>query len=127
MNSNKILLVEDDPSLRSLMTTIFTKDGFDVTQAVDGQEALNYAVKGGFAVILTDLKMPNVDGLEFIQKLSKLNPEQPNGPVAVSTSLSMKYVKEEALRRGAAAFIAKDQLEPQEIVDQIKALIAKSQ
>lgn len=125
---HKILIIEDDAAYRKLLTDIFSLEGFEVQEASDGVNGVYLAqVEGGFDAIITDLKMPNMDGLELLGELQKKPVAEKNGPIVVVTSVTQDYIKEEALRRGAKEVIAKDEATPNEIVGKITALIAENQ
>lgn len=71
MNANaprRILLVEDDPDLSQLFVDLFDSRGFIVSRASNGRDALDQMVAGAFDVVLTDIYMPEMDGLEFIRE-----------------------------------------------------------
>jgi CheY-like chemotaxis protein len=120
----KILFIEDNTQFREMFSQLLEKEGFDVRQAPDGVEGLSVAqVEGGFDLIIADLKMPTMDGLEFIKQLKSKPSSKPNGPVIALTSVTQDYIKEEVVRRGAVDVIAKDEAPPQEIVEKIKEII----
>ena len=66
-SKNRILLVEDDADTRSALAMLFEMEGFDVMTAGDGEEAYHQAVNEGPDLIVTDINMPKVDGLESHQ------------------------------------------------------------
>lgn len=66
-----ILIVEDDPSIRKLLQTVFTREGHEVIEAADGRQGLAQAREVVPDLIITDVMMPEVDGLEMIQEIRK--------------------------------------------------------
>jgi len=124
MESKKILIIEDDVNFRQLLVKTFGGGGgYEVYEASDGQSGLALAKQGGFAVILTDLKMPNMDGLTLIRELVASQPQVPNGPIVVLSSMVEDYVREEASRIGAKAFFNKHTMEPAELVENVGKII----
>lgn len=65
----KILVVEDDPEYRDFVTSVLERDGHAVTEAGDGQEALDLLSGGDFDLVVTDVLMPNLNGKELIEEL----------------------------------------------------------
>ncbi len=70
----KILLVDDDPDIRSLLKIMLTGEGHDVIEATDGTQALQVAQSQSFDLVLTDLIMPDKEGIETIMELRKKIP-----------------------------------------------------
>ena len=66
---NKILIVDDEINMRLVLTTMLKKEGYEVASASDGQEALQILKSGKIAVVVTDLKMPNIDGMELLNHI----------------------------------------------------------
>src|SRR5690606_26057446 len=119
-----ILIVEDHPSIRSMLVSLFSHAGFEVVQASDGAQGLAQALTGGFSAILLDLKMPQLDGFEFLEKIKATPPPTPNGPIIVFSSHSYDYARKQALDAGAADFIIKDDLSTTNLVQHIESIIA---
>jgi len=71
----KILLAEDDLFLRDIYLEILADEGFDVTAAVDGSEALSKILEGGWDLVLLDVVMPKVTGIEVLQKIKDQSPK----------------------------------------------------
>jgi CheY-like chemotaxis protein len=97
--SFKILVVEDIVDSRELLHFFLTAKGFDVATAVDGQEGFYMATLEKPDVIITDLTMPNMDGIDLMKKV-RLEPEIAQTPVIVYTSFGSGSA-EFALKTGA--------------------------
>ena len=69
----RMLLVEDDPDLSQLFVDLFEMRGYDVSRAMNGRDALDQIVAGAFDVVLTDIYMPEMDGLEFIRECRRID------------------------------------------------------
>jgi DNA-binding response OmpR family regulator len=122
----RILIVDDNSSIRNMLITAFENSGFEVYGATDGETGLAQATMGGYHAIITDLKMPKIDGLNLLKKIAELKPHTPNGPVIVFTSMDFDYARQEAKKLGAADFFIKDTLDPLEIVERVNHLIAQN-
>lgn len=73
MEKHKILVVDDQPGIRLLLTEIFTCKGYDVCTATTGREALDKINTCSFDLVILDYKLPILDGLEVIKRLEKQN------------------------------------------------------
>jgi CheY-like chemotaxis protein len=102
----RVLLVEDAPFLRYAFGRLLRLQGFDVREANDGQDALNCVAEFQPQLVLTDLTMPVMSGLELIGKLHD-RPETAKIPVVAITADATTQAEEEARRAGAADFITK--------------------
>ncbi|HRH70385.1 MAG TPA: sigma-54 dependent transcriptional regulator [Flavobacteriales bacterium] len=100
----KILIIDDEKAIRNALRDILEHEKHTVDEAEDGAAGLEKAKKGGYDVILCDIKMPKMDGLEFLQKLMAHNDEVPvvmiSGHGTIDTAV-------EALKKGAFDFIEK--------------------
>ena len=85
--SKVLLIVEDDPLMSRMYQKIFTFEKYDVDTAVDGQEGLEKARSVKPTVILLDVMMPKMNGMEVLDKL-KIDPETKNIPVIMLTNLA---------------------------------------
>ncbi len=72
MNTAKILLVEDDMFLRDIYSETLSSEGFDVSTASDGQEALDKIKLGGWDLVLLDVVMPKLSGIEVMMQVKDL-------------------------------------------------------
>ena len=100
----KILVVEDEQDLRELVSKYFVDMGYQVVVAADGTDALDLAKEEKPQIILLDLKMPELDGLEICKKL-KANERTKTIPIIIVTAYNNQL--NEALAAGADDFVAK--------------------
>jgi CheY-like chemotaxis protein len=121
--SKRLLILEDHPGLGSLIQELFTSHGYQVTLATNGQQGLSFAQEGGFDAIITDIKMPILDGMGFMKALNENPPKVKNGPIVVYSNFAYQYSKDEILSLGAIDFIAKDTIGTGELVDYIDKLV----
>ena len=73
----KILLVDDEPAIRQMLTRLLTGEGYNVLSATSGIEALDFANRADFDLVLLDLNMPGMDGWDTFEKLTAKNPLLP--------------------------------------------------
>ena len=99
-----LLLTEDDDSLREVLSFNLTEGGFLVDAAGTGEEALKRYVTGHHAVVLTDLKMPGMDGIELLRRLRRRDPES---VVVVMTAYGSVDVAVAAMQEGAFHYVEK--------------------
>ena len=71
----KILLVDDDDGVRTSFTTLLTRKGYDIDPKSSGMEAVNSLKKTSYDILLTDLKMPNMNGLDLLKEARKIDSE----------------------------------------------------
>lgn len=106
MAGEKILLVEDNPVNRRLAEFLLRSNGYQVIEATTAQEALNQLKAEGPDLILMDIQLPGMDGLELTRRL-KEDPDTRRIPVLALTSYAMKGDRELAMAAGCAGYITK--------------------
>ena len=104
MTKPKILVVDDEASARSGLSRLLEQEGYQVEAAADGVLALEAIAEGPPALIITDLKMPNMDGLHLIAKVRELHP---GIPTVVATAFGDVSSAVEAMRAGAEDYLTK--------------------
>ncbi len=101
---SKILVIDDEKSIRNTLKEILSYEKYDVHEAPDGMEGIKMAEKDKYDVILCDIKMPKMDGLETLEKLQEKNADVPvvmiSGHGTIDTAV-------EALKKGAFDYISK--------------------
>lgn len=117
-----ILAVDDSPSIRTLVNFILERAGYDVVLAEDGQEALAYARGNSVDLVLTDINMPNLDGIGLIRELRQL-PDYRFVPLLVLTTESGSDKKMQGKAAGATGWIVKP-FEPTQLVATIEKVLA---
>jgi len=100
----KILIVDDEGSIRRTLREILEFEKFKVTEAANGMEALVKLKKDSFDVVLLDIKMPKMDGMETLERIQEL---QPDVPVVMISGHANIDTAVEAVKKGAYDFIAK--------------------
>jgi len=69
--SRKILVVDDESSIRCLLSDVLSSEGFEVTEAKDGQESLEQMEKNNFDLVITDIQMPRLDGIAMLKRMEE--------------------------------------------------------
>lgn len=102
----KALVVDDGAMNRSFVKTYLTTQGFEVETAEDGLQGLEKAKAGEFNVIFSDVEMPNMNGLEFLKNVKRIDSYK-NVPVIMLTTVDKQDVMDRADRLGAAYYMVK--------------------
>ncbi len=118
----KILVVEDDKFLRELITQKLSREGYDVKEAVDGEDGVVKAKEEKPEIILLDLILPGIDGFEVLAKI-KEDPELENIPVVILSNLGQRDDVERGLKLGAVDFLIKAHFTPGEIIEKIEKIM----
>lgn len=119
----KLLLVEDDEEESRLYERLFTEEGFEVFKLKSGENCREAAVYFHPDIILMDLFMPKVNGLEALDTLH-FHADTKDIPVIILTNISDPVREKDSYRRGASRFITKCNIENSELVLQVRSLIS---
>lgn len=118
----KILLIDDDKDLSTVFETALKKAGFEVVTAATGEEGLTKVKTENPNLILLDQILPDLKGNEVLKKL-KEDPQTQNIPVALLSNFGQNELIQEAIGQGAADYILKYQIEPEDLVKKVNALL----
>jgi len=119
----KIMLVEDDKSLREIYGVRLLAEGYDITSAGDGEEALAMAVKEKPDLILSDVMMPKISGFDMLDIL-RSTPETKDIKVIMMTALSSEDQRERGEKLGANRYLVKSQVGIEDVVRTVHDLLA---
>lgn len=120
----RLLIVEDDPEMRELLRKVLEKEGFRVSVAENGNQALDVLAAGDFAqvdLVVTDLLMPRDGGLELLETVHRARPSL---PVIIVTAFGDWSSYSRALELGAADFISKP-LKMAELTSAVQTALAR--
>lgn len=119
---SKIMVVEDDASLREIYSIRITADGYDVVSAGDGEEALAVAVREKPDLILSDVMMPKISGFDMLDIL-RSTPETADIKVIMMTALSSDDQRARGERLGANRYLVKSQVGIEDVVNAIHEVL----
>ena len=123
--AQRILVVEDDQFLRDLYDDLLREEGYDVELAPDGQEGLDKILKGGYNLILLDIMLPKMDGLEILRQVRDKTLQKPNGPTVLLTNLGQDSIIKEGFNLGASGYLIKSAMNPDQVLSEVKVFLDK--
>ena len=100
----RVLIIEDDEEMRSLLKDFFTEEGFETDSVSNGSEAFRKLVKEPFDLVITDIRMPGLTGLDILPGMKRL---QPGAPIIAITAFGSEEVYRKAMERGATVYLEK--------------------
>ncbi len=121
--SANILTVDDSASIRMTTKIALTNAGYQVTEAVDGVDGLSKAKSASYDMIVTDLNMPNMNGLEMIEALRQ-SPAHTGIPIIFLTTESDADMKARAKAAGATGWVTKP-FDPENLVKIVRKVLGK--
>lgn len=119
----KILIVEDEEPIRSSYEEIFKDAGFEVATAENGVKALEQLQKGTFDIMLLDLMMPEMDGIETLDRIKKQEEKFADMQIIVLTALGSDNVITKAFEHGANGYLIKTEFNPAEVIEEVKTYL----
>lgn len=118
-----VLVVDDESFIRQILSRIVSREGYQVNQASDGKDALKSLREDPCQIVISDIKMPNMDGIEL---LSEIRVQHSQVSVILITAYAGEYSAEAAISAGADAFITKP-FKNVEIAETLRKVLAMSQ
>ena len=116
-----ILAVDDSASMRQMVNFTLRSAGYDVVEAVDGQDAYDKANSREFNLVLTDQNMPRMDGISLTRKLRE-NPKFKSTPILILTTESSDQMKQAGRAAGATGWLVKP-FDPAKLIEVIKKVV----
>lgn len=120
----RVLIVEDDQLIQRMYQKIFSFEGYDVVTASDGEEGLLKAQTESPAIILLDVMMPKMNGMEVLQRL-KIDEATKGIPVIMLSNLAGDSDIDTAIANGAIKYIIKSEHDPKEVADMVGDALQK--
>jgi len=124
MTTKKILIVDDEPDIVELISYNLKKEGFHISTALDGEEALQKVRAGHLDLIILDLMLPGIHGMELCRILRN-NPKTAHVPIIMLTAKGEESDKIRGLETGADDYMTKP-FSPKELIARVKAILRRS-
>lgn len=102
--TGRVLVVDDEPNMRTTLADILQDEGYEVNTAANGEEAVEMCSKGDYDIVLMDVRMPGMDGVEAFRQIRR---HKENVRIIMMSAYSVDELKEAALDEGAIAFLSK--------------------
>jgi two-component system response regulator AtoC len=118
LEKKQVLIVDDEPNLRKILSAQLSRDGYDVLTAEDGEQGLSILREHHIDLVVTDLKMPKVDGMELLRRA---HAEDPELPIVMITAHGTVDTAVEALKLGAFDYLTKPFDK-----DEVRQIVAKA-
>ena len=99
-----ILIVDDERSIRKTLSEILSYEGYKIDEAVDGEDGLKKFTSSSYDIVICDVKMPKMDGIEFLEKAKAFNPDV---PIIIISGHGNIELAVEAVKKGAFDYISK--------------------
>lgn len=122
----KILLVEDEDFIRELYSRQLTKAGFAVKTVPDGQAGLDTLKTEQFDLLLLDIMLPGINGLQLLREFKTHNPTSPMITILL-TNLGQEAVIKEGFELGAQAYLIKASYTPDQVVNEVRTALSGGQ
>ncbi|MEW6096769.1 MAG: response regulator [bacterium] len=119
----KILIVDDEKDLANVLGTILELEGYQVTTVLDGYKAIEHIKTTSYDLVLMDIRLPGINGVETFIKIKEIDPEV---KVIMMTAFSVEDLIEKAIKQGAYACIHKP-FEPEKVIALIEEAITQNQ
>ena len=119
--SSQVLIVDDSKSIRELLGSVLSNAGFAVTSADDGKAGFDTAVTGNFDLVITDVNMPIMNGLELLKSLRD-TAKYSYKPILILTTEFSQEMKEKGKNAGATGWMVKP-FDPDKLIEVIKKII----
>lgn len=122
----KILVADDEESLRSLYKQLFEVEKYQVDLAEDGEQALTFLQKGGYDLVLLDIQMPKMDGFATVEALKRIPSVIPNGPIYFLTNNEDEVAIAKGISLDVQGYLIKSQYTPDKLVVEVKRILEEN-
>ncbi len=116
-NGRKILVIEDEHFISELYVRALTRAGYDVTVEVDGQRGMDLAKTDRFDIVLLDLMIPTITGIDVLRQLRAPGAPPLKAKIVITTNLEQREEVRADIERQADAYLVKAEITPRELVD----------
>lgn len=125
-SKKKILIVEDEEYLRDLYVEILQEGNYEVDQATDGNQGFVKMKRGGYDLVLLDVMLPRIDGLEILEKLKQSPPDKPSKKLVLLTNLSKDLSISKGISIGIDGYLIKSDLTPGQFLEKVKEFLGEN-
>lgn len=125
--TKKILIVEDDVFIRDIYQKTLIKAGYSIEIAEDGESAVQKATTKQYDLILLDIMLPKVSGIDVLKKIRASTPPHNATPVILITNLTDENVVKDALAHGVNGYLLKAEVSPETMIQEVNMLFEKQQ
>lgn len=122
----KILVVEDEQFLRDLYVDTLKNEGHEIDSAEDGEIALEKMKKGGFDLVLLDIVLPKLNGIEVMEKIAGEPPAVPNKKILFLTNIDKGEEIQRALQLGSG-YLIKSKITPGDLIQEVNKYLSDAQ
>ena len=124
--AQRILCVEDEKFISELYARSLNRAGYEVTIVADGDNGLREALSGAYDVILLDIMLPNMSGVEILQRIrSTENTDKVQGKIIITTNLEQKEDIRAQVEQLADGYLIKAEVTPRELVQCIQQVVGE--
>jgi DNA-binding response OmpR family regulator len=116
-SNRKVLVIEDEHFISELYVRALTRAGYDVTVEVDGQRGMQLAQSDTYDIILLDLMLPTITGIEVLRKLRGSGAKPLKSKIIITTNLEQREETRADIESQADAYLVKAEITPRELVD----------
>lgn len=124
--NKKILIVEDDQFLREFYQELLTAEGYSVDTAAEGETALSKIQSSEYDLVLLDIMLPKKDGVQILRDLKVKGAKSANVIIVVLTNLGQDMIIKECFDLGAAGYLVKSALNPDQVLTEVKSYLNKN-
>lgn len=124
--ARRILLIEDDAYIRELYEEVLKNAGYEVVTGVDGEEGLAKASDGVYDLVLLDIMLPKLTGIEVLKQFKAQGSKLIDVPVYLLTNLGEETIAKETYKLGADGYLLKAKYLPRELIKEIDKYFVKS-
>ena len=118
----KILVIEDDTFLRELIVQKLLKEGYEIVEAVEGEDGIKKVTEENPDIILLDIILPGIDGFEVLKKI-KEDEKVKDIPVIILSNLGQQDDIDKGIKLGAKDYLIKAEFTPGEIVEKVRGVL----
>jgi DNA-binding response OmpR family regulator len=124
--TKRILMIEDDIYIRELYEEVLRNAGYEVITAIDGELGLTKATEGVYDLILLDIMLPKMTGIEVLKKLREEGSATESVPVYLLTNLGEETIAKETYKLGANGYLLKAKYLPKELIKEVDKFFVKT-